>query len=97
MFILQFCPDISPGTVQPDNETIRGVGHKTVLLPLGIFGLNKFTFLHCLMPTASVIIKRYLCGENVLKVIIHHVLGVVFMKFIKYFLKVVQRVINSMR
>ncbi len=31
---IQWCPDISPGPVQPDNETIRGVGHKTVLLPL---------------------------------------------------------------
>ncbi len=31
---LQLCPDISPGPVQPDNGTIRGVGHKTVLLPL---------------------------------------------------------------
>ncbi len=24
---LQWCPDISPGSVQPDNGTIRGVGH----------------------------------------------------------------------
>ncbi len=31
---IQWCPDISPGPVQPDNGTIRGVGHKTVLLPL---------------------------------------------------------------
>ncbi len=33
-FQIQWCPDISPGPVQPDNGTIRGVGHKTVLLPL---------------------------------------------------------------
>ncbi len=31
---IQWCPDISPGPVQPDNGTILGVGHKTVLLPL---------------------------------------------------------------
>ncbi len=31
---LQWCPDISPRPVQPDNGTIRGVGHKTVFLPL---------------------------------------------------------------
>ncbi len=31
---IQWCPDISPGPVLPDNGTIRGVGHKTVLLPL---------------------------------------------------------------
>ncbi len=29
---IQCCPDISPGLVQPDNGTIQGVGHKTVLL-----------------------------------------------------------------
>ncbi len=33
-FEIQWCPDISPGPVQPDNGTIRGMGHKTVLLPL---------------------------------------------------------------
>ncbi len=33
-FNLQWCPDISPGPIQPDNGKIRGVGHKTVLLPL---------------------------------------------------------------
>ncbi len=31
---LQWCPDISPGPVQPDNGTMRGMGHKAVLLPL---------------------------------------------------------------
>ncbi len=42
---LQWCPDISPGPVQPDNWTIRGVGHKTVNLLIGLFfGLNRFTF-----------------------------------------------------
>ncbi len=54
--MLQWCPDISHGPVQPDNETIRGVGYKTVLLPL------------------SVIKKRYMCGENAVKVMIHYVL-----------------------
>ncbi len=33
-FKIQWCPDISPGPVQPDKGTIRGVGHKAVLLPL---------------------------------------------------------------
>ncbi len=81
---IQWCPDISPGPVQPDNGTIRGVGHNTVLLPfkiaapgpkiLGVFGLNKFTFSNCSVLTVSVIIKGYLCGENALKVMIHYVL-----------------------
>ncbi len=31
---IQWCPDISPEPVQHVNGTIRGVGHKTVLLPL---------------------------------------------------------------
>ncbi len=31
---IQWCPDISPGPVQADNGTIRGVGRKAVLLPL---------------------------------------------------------------
>ncbi len=31
---IQWCPDISPGPVQTDNETIRGVGQKAVHLPL---------------------------------------------------------------
>ncbi len=38
------------------------------------------------MLTVSVIRKRYLSGENALKVIIHNVLGVVFLSFMKYFL-----------
>ncbi len=70
--------------VQPDNGTIRGVGHKTVFCLLGVFSLNKFTFSHCLMPTVSVIIKRYLCGENASKFMIHYVLWVVFLSFMKY-------------
>ncbi len=32
-FDVQWCPDISPGSVQSDNGTIWGVGHKTVPLP----------------------------------------------------------------
>ncbi len=32
--LLQWGPDISTGPVQPDHVTIRGVGHKAVLLPL---------------------------------------------------------------
>ncbi len=71
MRVIQWCPDISPGSVQPDNGTIRGVGHKTVLLPLRC---NKFTFSHCLILTVNDIIKRYLCDENALKVMIHYVL-----------------------
>ncbi len=58
--LIQWCPDIRPGPVQPDNGTIRVVGHKTVLYLSGAFGLNKFTFSHCLMLTA-------------LKVMIHNV------------------------
>ncbi len=71
---IQWCPDISPGPVQPDNGTIWGVGHKRCFYLLGVFCLKKFTFLHCLMLTASVIINRYLYGENALKVMNHHVL-----------------------
>ncbi len=40
----------------------------------GVFGLNKFTFSHCSMLTTNVIIKRYLSGENGLKVMIYNVL-----------------------
>ncbi len=69
--IVQWCPDISPGSVQPDNGTIRGVGHKRVLLPLRC---NMVTFSHCLILTVNDIIKRYLCDENALKVMIHYVL-----------------------
>ncbi len=36
---IQWCPDISPGPVQPGSGTIRGVGLKTVRF-------NKFTFSH---------------------------------------------------
>ncbi len=32
ILVIQWCPDISPGSVQPDNGTIWGVGHKTVPL-----------------------------------------------------------------
>ncbi len=32
-FAIQWCPGISPGSVQSDNGTIWGVGHKTVPLP----------------------------------------------------------------
>ncbi len=38
------------------------------------------------MFTVSVIIKRYLCGENAVKVLIHYDLLVVFLSFTKYFL-----------
>ncbi len=31
---LQGCPDMSPGPVQPDNGAIRGVGQKSVPLPM---------------------------------------------------------------
>ncbi len=31
---IQWCPDISPGPVQPGSGTIRGVGLKTVRLPV---------------------------------------------------------------
>ncbi len=41
---LQWCPDISPGSVQPVNGTKRGVGHKTVHLPLGWMWLKWFHF-----------------------------------------------------
>ncbi len=37
------------------------------------------------MLTISVIIKRYLCGENALKVMIHYVLFVAFLSFMKFF------------
>ncbi len=75
---IQWCPDISPGPVKPDNGISLGVGHKTVLLPLRCIWLKYVHFSHCLPLTVSVIIKRYLCGENALKVTIHYVLWEVF-------------------
>ncbi len=42
MACIQFnSPDISHGPVQPDNGTIRGVGHKAVLLPLRCIWLKQ--------------------------------------------------------
>ncbi len=38
------------------------------------------------MLTVSAIIKRYFSGENVSKVMIHNVLCVVLLSFMKYFL-----------
>ncbi len=42
---VQWSPDISPGPVQPDNGTIRGVGQKAVLLPLRSIWLKYVHFL----------------------------------------------------
>ncbi len=61
--------------VQPDNWAQNGA--------FGVFGLYTFTFSHCLMVTVSVIIKRYLCGENALKVMIHYDLWVLFIIYEK--------------
>ncbi len=41
---VQWCPDISPGSVQPENGTIPGVGQKRCFCLLGVFGLKKFIF-----------------------------------------------------
>ncbi len=41
---VQWCLDISPGPVQSDNGTIRGVGQKAVHLPLHGAFLGTFRF-----------------------------------------------------
>ncbi len=71
---IQWCPDISPGPVQPDNGTIWEWDMRWCFCVWGVFGLNKFTFSRYSTLTVSVIIKRYFSDENALKVVMHIVL-----------------------